>query len=66
MGVSIEYRRSKLAELYGNRFVNSKNDREVAAIYNSCLCRGYFKTKRKEREPEGYHQMTLFELGLGR
>ena len=67
MALSITERRAKLAELYSESFVSSKDDRQIAAIYESCLSRGYFNKKlKKKQESSGYHyyQMTLFDCGM--
>lgn len=63
MALSIVERRAKLAELYSESFVSGKDDRQIAAIYESCLSRGYFN-KTKKQEPSGYYQMTLFDCGM--
>ena len=65
MALSIVERRAKLAELYSESFVSSKDDRQIAAIYESCLSRGYFnKRHKKKQESSGYYQMTLFDCGM--
>lgn len=64
MALSIAERRAKLAELYSESFVSSKDDRQIAAIYESCLSRGYFNKKTKKQESSGYYQMTLFDCGM--
>lgn len=66
MALSIAERRAKLAELYSESFVSSKDDRQIAAIYESCLSRGYFNKRHKKQESSGYqyYQMTLFDCGM--
>lgn len=64
MALSIAERRDKLAELYSESFVSSKDDRQIAAIYESCLSRGYFNKRHKKQESSRYYQMTLFDCGM--
>ncbi len=58
--ISMDFMRKEIARIYGPLFVSDMPPRQVAAVYNNMKARGKFD-KKKENEPEEYHQMNIFD-----